>query len=63
MEKKNDITRSLVIDKKTWNDAKKYARGNYDKSLSKVIDSLLREWVATEKRKGFNNPNQGKLIA
>jgi len=62
MKKNNDITRSLVVDEVTWNEAKTYARGHYSLSLSKVINSLLSDWVSAEKKKSLLNPNQGKLI-
>ena len=62
MKKNNDITRSLVVDEVTWKEAKCYARGHYSLSLSKVINSLLVDWVKSEKKKGLLNPNQGQLI-
>ncbi len=48
MKPKNEITRSLLIDKETWNDAMKYSRECYKMSLSKVVESLLKEWLAKE---------------
>lgn len=62
MKPKNEITRSLLIDKETWNDAMKYSRERYKMSLSKVVESLLKEWLAKEKRKPLDNSNQGKFF-
>lgn len=62
MQPKDEITRSLLIDKKTWEDAMIYARGRYKMSLSKVIESLLQEWLAKEKRKPLDNEKQGKFF-
>lgn len=62
MKPKNEITRSLLIDKATWDDAMKYSRERYKMSLSKVIESLLQEWLVKEKRKPLDNSNQGKFF-
>lgn len=62
MTPKDEITRSLLIDKDTWNDAMKYSRERYKMSLSKVVESLLKEWLAKEKRKPLDNSNQGKFF-
>ncbi len=62
MTPKNEITRSLLIDKNTWNDSMKYSRERYKMSLSKVVESLLKEWLAKEKRKPLDNSNQGKFF-
>lgn len=62
MKPKDEITRSLLIDRKTWDDAMKYSRGRYKMSLSKVVESLLQEWLAKEKRKPLDNENQGKFF-
>jgi hypothetical protein len=62
MRPKDEITRSLLIDKSTWEDAMKYSRIRYKMSLSKVIESLLQEWLAKEKRKPLDNENQGELF-
>ncbi len=62
MQPKDEITRSLLIDKKTWDDAMKYSRTRYKMSLSKVIESLLQEWLAKEKRKPLDNEKQGKFF-
>jgi len=59
---KDEITRSLLIDKDTWNDSMKYSRERYKMSLSKVIESLLQEWLAKEKRKPLDNSKQGKFF-
>jgi len=59
---KDEITRSLLIDKNTWNDSMKYSRERYKMSLSKVIESLLQEWLAKEKRKPLDNSKQGKFF-
>ena len=62
MKPKDEVTRSLLIDKSTWNDAMKYSRDRYKMSLSKVIESLLQDWLAKEKRKPLDNSNQGKFF-
>lgn len=62
MKPKDEITRSLLIDRKTWDDAMKYSRHRYKMSLSKVIESLLQEWLAKEKKKPLDNENQGKFF-
>lgn len=62
MKPKNEVTRSLIIDKVTWDDSMKYARQRYKMSLSKVIEHLLQEWLAKEKRKPLENENQEKLF-
>ena len=62
MKPKDEITRSLLIDKNTWNDSMKYSRERYKMSLSKVIESLLQEWLAKEKRKPLDNSKQGKFF-
>ncbi len=59
MKPKDEITRSLLIDKTTWDDAMLYSRSRYKMSLSKVIESLLKEWLTKEKRKPLDNENQG----
>lgn len=41
MQPKDEITRSLLIDRQTWNDAMKYSRQRYKMSLSKVVEALL----------------------
>ena len=62
MKPKDEVTRSLLIDKKTWNESMKYSRDRYKMSLSKVVESLLRDWLAKEKRKPLDNSNQGKFF-
>jgi len=62
MKPKDEITRSLLIDKSTWDDSMKYSRIRYKMSLSKVIESLLQEWLVKEKRKPLDNENQGKFF-
>ncbi len=62
MKPKDEITRSLLIDRSTWDEAMKYSRSRYKMSLSKVIESLLQEWLAKEKRKPLDNENQGKFF-
>ncbi len=62
MKPKDEVTRSLLIDKKTWDEAMKYSRSRYKMSLSKVIESLLQEWLAKEKRKPLDNTKQGKFF-
>jgi len=62
MKPKDEVTRSLLIDKSTWDDSMKYSRSRYKMSLSKVIESLLQEWLVKEKRKPLDNENQGKFF-
>lgn len=62
MKPKNEVTRSLLIDKETWDDAMRYSRERYKMSLSKVIESLLQEWLAKEKRKPLDNSKQAKFF-
>ncbi len=62
MKPKDEITRSLLIDRQTWDEAMKYSRNRYKMSLSKVVESLLQEWLAKEKRKPLDNENQGKFF-
>lgn len=62
MKPKNEVTRSLIIDKKTWDEGMKYARQRYKMSLSKVVEHLLREWLEKEKRRPLENENQEKLF-
>ncbi|MBU0632429.1 hypothetical protein KKA17_07280 [bacterium] len=59
MKPKDEVTRSLLIDKNTWDDAMKYSRVRYKMSLSKVVEQLLQDWLAKEKRKPLDNENQG----
>jgi hypothetical protein len=59
---KDEVTRSLLIDKQTWDDAMRYSRVRYKMSLSKVIESLLQDWLAKEKRKPLDNEKQGKFF-
>ena len=62
MKPKDEITRSLIIDKVTWNDGMKYARQRYKMSLSKVVERLLQEWLEKERRKPLENEKQEKLF-
>ena len=62
MQPKDEVTRSLLIDRQTWDDSMKYARQRYKMSLSKVVEALLKEWLAKEKRKPLDNTNQRKLF-
>ena len=62
MKPKDEVTRSLLIDRKTWDDSMKYSRSRYKMSLSKVVESLLQEWLAKEKRKPLDNDKQGKFF-
>jgi len=59
---KDEVTRSLLIDRQTWDDSMRYSRERYKMSLSKVIESLLQEWLAKEKRKPLDNSKQGKFF-
>jgi len=62
MKPKDEVTRSLLIDRKTWDDAMKYSRNRYKMSLSKVVEALLQEWLDKEKRKPLDNEKQGKFF-
>jgi len=62
MQPKDEVTRSLLVDRQTWDDAMKYSRQRYKMSLSKVVESLLQEWLAKEKRKPLDNKSQGKFF-
>ena len=62
MKPKDEVTRSLLIDRETWDDSMKYSRNRYKMSLSKVVESLLQEWLAKEKRKPLDNSKQGKFF-
>ncbi len=62
MKPKDEITRSLLIDRNTWDEAMKYSRTRYKMSLSKVVESLLQEWLVKEKRKPLDNEGQGKFF-
>ena len=59
---KDEVTRSLLIDRTTWDDSMKYSRERYKMSLSKVVEALLQEWLAKEKRKPLDNKSQGKFF-
>lgn len=62
LKKKDEVTRSLLIDRKTWDDSMKYSRERYKMSLSKVIEALLQDWLAKEKRKPLDNSKQAKFF-
>ena len=62
LKPKDEVTRSLLIDRQTWDDAMKYSRGRYNMSLSKVVESFLQEWLSKEKRKPLDNSKQGKFF-
>lgn len=62
MKPKDEVTRSLLIDRVTWDESMKYSRDRYKMSLSKVVESLLQEWLAKEKRKPLDNTKQGKFF-
>jgi hypothetical protein len=62
LKPKDEVTRSLLIDRQTWDDAMKYSRDRYKMSLSKVVESLLQEWLVKEKRKPLDNSSQGKFF-
>ena len=59
---KNEVTRSLIIDKDVWDEAMKYSKQRYKMSLSKVIEAHLREWVKKERKKPLDNENQGRFF-
>ena len=62
MKPKDEVTRSLLVDRKTWDESMKYSRDRYKMSLSKVIESLLQDWLVQEKRKPLANTKQGKFF-
>ena len=62
LKPKDEVTRSLLIDRTTWDDSMKYSRERYKMSLSKVVEALLQEWLAKEKRKPLDNKSQGKFF-
>jgi len=62
LKPKDEVTRSLLIDRQTWDESMRYSRDRYKMSLSKVIESLLQEWLNKEKRKPLDNANQGKFF-
>ena len=62
MKPKDEVTRSLLIDRKTWDDSMRYSRERYKMSLSKVVEALLQEWLEKEKRKPLDNSKQGKFF-
>ena len=62
MKPKNEVTRSLIVDKQIWEDGMKYARQRYKMSLSKVVEKLLQEWLEKEKRKPLENEKQENLF-
>lgn len=62
MKPKDEVTRSLLVDRNTWDESMKYARSRYKMSLSKVVESLLQEWLTKEKRKPLDNTKQGKFF-
>jgi len=62
MKPKDEVTRSLVVDRQVWDESMKYARARYKMSLSKVVDQLLQEWLTKEKRRPLENENQGSFF-
>ena len=62
MKPKDEVTRSLIVDRQVWDDSMKYARVRYKMSLSKVVDQLLQDWLAKEKRRPLENENQGSFF-
>ena len=62
MQPKDEVTRSLLVDRETWDESMKYSRQRYKMSLSKVVEALLQEWLAKEKRKPLDNTKQGKFF-
>ena len=59
---KNEVTRSLVIDKKVWDEAMMYAKSRYKMSLSKVIEAHLEQWLKNERKKPLENEKQGRFF-
>ena len=62
MKPKDEVTRSLIIDRLVWDESMKYAKQRYKMSLSKVVDQLLQEWLTKEKRRPLENENQGSFF-
>jgi hypothetical protein len=62
LKPKDEVTRSLLVDRKVWDEAMKYSRQRYKMSLSKVIEALLEEWLTKERRKPLDNSKQGKFF-
>lgn len=62
MKPKDEVTRSLLIDKNTWDEAMKYSRVRYKMSLSKVVEKLLQDWLAKERKKPLDNEKQGSFF-
>jgi hypothetical protein len=62
LKPKDEITRSLLVDRATWEEAMKYSRGRYKMSLSKVVERLLQDWLAKERKKPLDNEKQGKFF-
>jgi len=59
---KNETIRSLVIDKKVWDEAMLYSKARYKMSLSKVIEAHLKEWLKKERKMPLENQNQGRFF-
>jgi hypothetical protein len=59
---KNEVTRSLVIDREIWDEAMMYSKNRYKMSLSKVIEAHLAEWLKKERRKPLDNERQGRFF-
>ncbi|MDA3945561.1 MAG: hypothetical protein PF439_02635 [Helicobacteraceae bacterium] len=62
MKPKDEVTRSLVIDRATWDEAMKFSRKRYKMSLSKVTEKLLQDWLTKERRKPLENENQKQFF-
>jgi len=62
IQPKNEITRSLIIDKNVWDEAMLYSKSRYKMSLSKVIEAHLRDWVNKERKKPLENERQGRFF-
>ena len=59
---KNEVTRSLVIDKDIWDEAMRYSKARYKMSLSKVIEAHLKEWLKKERKMPLENQNQMRFF-
>jgi hypothetical protein len=62
MKPKNEVTRSLIVDKETWEESMRYARRRYRMSLSKVVENLLQEWLEKERKRPLENEKQERLF-
>ena len=53
---------TVTLDPDTKIDAAKFAKDRYNVSLSKLVDTLLADFVEKERRKKSEHPDQASLI-